>query len=57
MKRKGKKQAKMHDISPKTLELTDRICEMFVSNQDPSGSYTGTSIWGDPHPEQDADDL
>ena len=54
---KKQRNKKDNDIS---LELTDKICEMFGScgsTQDPSGSYTGTSLWGDETPTQDADDL
>lgn len=58
-KNKKDKQKLLTDASV-SLELTDRICKIFEScgsPQDPSGSYTGTSIWDDGIPTQDADDL
>ena len=37
--------------------LDESLSEIFTQEQDPSGSYTGTSTIGGPEPEQDADDL
>ena len=48
----------MEVFMDETIETLDEtLCEAFTSTQDPGGSYTGTSLEGDPEPEQDADDL
>ena len=39
------------------VDLEETLCTFFKDAQDPMGSYTGTSLWGDAYPEQDVDDL
>ncbi len=45
-------------MTNETFETIDEdLREAFERESDPNGSYTGTSLFDDPEPEQDADDL
>jgi len=47
---------KLYPESPE-VDISEQLCTFFKDAQDPMGSYTGTSLWGDAYPEQDVDDL